>query len=1489
MAVLAAQVATPPLPPSQLRSFATAADLRSAMASEQAWCGVVFEAGPPHWSYRILSNGTYSPDTAEANQAGQETKDGEGEWSKYLDSGIALIQRYVDGAILLSQNASAAKDIVSLKRGKIFDNPNSDTPPWVLQWLVGWTINIGNMFAFNAMLNQVYLETKSDFDRSLRLVGVYSTAYWMHWLVSFLPGIAVRAVLHAGVAFLVKHAVYSDFGLLLIFFLLFQLTLALVALTASRFSNHVSPSSVGLAATFSFSCAYIAVLVQDDVSSGLVALLAWTNPWFASHAGGAILVTWDGYTRHVGLSAGNAWDSGFAQVLLAQCGSVVLWAGCCAYAFHLDWQAGTASGHAPPVPSEGQRVRRANEEEVSTQSGHRRVRGRGMRKVYGSGPEAAVALDGLDLELYEGEVFGLLGLNGAGKSTAISILSGELAPTEGAVSYELQDGAEVPFHQDSDTIRASIGVCLQKDALVDTLSVREHLHFFCNLKGIFGPEAEVEVQEKLQECALEAEADKMAADCSGGNRRKLSLAIALLGDPKVLFLDEPTAGMDPLSRRRVWDTVMAAKVGRAVVLTTHLMEEAEMLSSRIGIVKAGKMVACGSSLFLKHKFGAGYTVSCSGSKRTVDSVVQQHMPGAKASQSASAQGSWELSVPLDKSATLPRLLSGLEATCGDVGLQLTTLEEVFIKIADSNTETDSSFGDKAHDGEVGSVWEDGLPTALAEVIWPPTTPVREASSWQRMLVVAELAHRDFVAYPISWFFGIVYPLIMIVLAFGIGATVGPDGPVMPDTFAVSASTITQSSGPVSVFGVDRGVAGAGGLVTGEAAAYTDDVEAERGFWLGGVREVGGGFEVEFNVSVPGSVVIMQGLVANVSLASLDPPQSVSTVLEPQEYTEPTLVDVAALLIPLLSATGFLTLSFVLLQAATWATRKCSLLLRLMGVSLAEQYAGQSLQRVVGAFLPCLVVCLISAAAAGSPVIGSGGRWLVWVLLMVSYAAASLALALCALPLFKSETIVQELFPTALNLITILPFLAIWILTSQDDEDAQDTGRTLADILSIIPTIAYQRGMQELLTSDHKFAPVTTSDSFGWEMRVIHSVVLLLVVTAISTVIILHQSSGATSSCPPGWPTGDEEENASKDEEKMIRDAESAGGDDPDVVAGRVLAEEGKDKGGIAVVGLSKRFPGNAGKQHKMAVDDLALSAQPAEICAVLGPNGAGKTTTLRMITGDLRPSSGALYLDGTTVALDRGEQGLKHAYREGLMGYCPQFESTFEGTTLWGHLVAVARLKGLDARAAEKQAQAIAKVLDLEKFRDRRAEQLSIGNQKKLNLAMAVLGNPKVLLLDEPSTGLDPFSRRRMWKLLKPGGAAGTRTSAMLISTHYMDEAAFLASRVVIMVAGAVKACGSPAHLIQRYCSRTAIDLVVASDAPASALSDLEAFLLSRLPHGTKVRAFTIEDLHELTAIDGHHCFVLTQFDCIAVRRRLWRKSVRDSRWRRRCRRWDRA
>jgi ABC-2 type transport system ATP-binding protein len=298
----------------------------------------------------------------------------------------------------------------------------------------------------------------------------------------------------------------------------------------------------------------------------------------------------------------------------------------------------------------------------------------GLTKRY-PGPPSIVALDGVDLEVRPGEIFALLGPNGAGKTTTVGVSTTRVRPSGGSVRV---DGLDVT--RDPAAVKRRIGVVTQYNTLDRACTVRENLYYHCRYFGFSGPEARRRSVELLTQFKLTDRAEGMAATLSGGLAQRVQVARAIAHRPRMLFLDEPTAGLDPQSRLALWELVTGLRAeGITVLLTTHYMEEADRLSDRVAIIDHGRVLVSGTPAELKRGIDA---------ETVIEVHVERPAPEFQATVSAlaSVREAQRLATGLrvlahSREGLLPSLVeAALPYGLRDVAVHEPTLETVFIQL-----------------------------------------------------------------------------------------------------------------------------------------------------------------------------------------------------------------------------------------------------------------------------------------------------------------------------------------------------------------------------------------------------------------------------------------------------------------------------------------------------------------------------------------------------------------------------------------------------------------------------------------------------------------------------------------------------------------------------------------------------------------------------------------------------------------------------------------
>lgn len=553
-------------------------------------------------------------------------------------------------------------------------------------------------------------EKKAGLISQMRMMGLMDSALWLSWFLVLFVVDVVMALVFAAVAVATPVLVFRNtaFGVLYFYMLCTMICgtgFAFFCASFLRQPKWVSTMSfmvvvTWLVTTLMFQLLQLSNTYYAPGTSTFTQFMLWTQPWFHFSKIFEDLVTktasgefkWSDisnsppppnqFAPSVGQSLGNMVGLGLVYMVLAwYIGQV--WGGDFSKKFYFFFTRSYWGYHRVDAHI----FQGDTQAEVRQQSiEHGDVRLHKMSKSY----DQTTALKELSLTMRRGEIFCLLGQNGAGKSTAINCLTGLHNCTHGnAFVFGLSVNHEMP------EIQSMMGVCSQDDFLFPDLSGSAHLAFWARFKGLSRQQVGKEVARALGDVSLTSAASAPASTYSGGMKRRLSVAIASMGDPQIIFLDEPTTGLDPLSRRRVWGMIERLKEGRVICLTTHSMEEADVLGNEIAILASGRLRAIGTSLFLKNRFGKGYQVALMSTPDDADQlvgVVKQMLPGVDIISNSA--GYITIGIPKGVAAFIPRFFKYLETEGSHMvkewGISNTTLEEVFLRLAVQNKEVNST-------------------------------------------------------------------------------------------------------------------------------------------------------------------------------------------------------------------------------------------------------------------------------------------------------------------------------------------------------------------------------------------------------------------------------------------------------------------------------------------------------------------------------------------------------------------------------------------------------------------------------------------------------------------------------------------------------------------------------------------------------------------------------------------------------------------------------
>ncbi|KDO35467.1 hypothetical protein SPRG_00314 [Saprolegnia parasitica CBS 223.65] len=1047
-----------------------------------------------------------------------------------------------------------------------------------------------------------------------------------------------------------------------------------------------------------------------------------------------------------------------------------------------------------------------------------------------------VAVHGLDLTMYKNQITCLLGHNGAGKTTLISMLTGMIPASGGDATFN-----GLSLRNDLSELRQSLGMCPQHDVLYAELTVEEHLIFYGRIKGFSGKALTEEVADKIAEVGLTEKRHVASSELSGGMKRKLSLAIALLGDSKIVFLDEPTSGMDPYSRRSSWEIIMNNRMNRIVVLTTHFMDEADILGDRIAIMAEGQLRCVGSSLFLKNRYGAGYnfalvrTETCD--TAALIAFVQSHIPVAKVLSNVGTEMSFQL--PLDHAPSFAAMFADLEVQSSALGvlsygISVTTLEEVFIKVAEIGDEHQQHTLQPRNDA--GPL----LSPAGYKINTAEAPPSRLRMFGRHFVALFKKRFRTAKRDKKIVLFGAVLPVVFLILGMCIlkfsslskndtamsinlqsyGSMTSVPVTCQGDAAWCAAFPAAYAAGKASLLSVPTPAyptnnptvfditytnpAIAANDTTGTCLATGYEVY-QRGYGGAGASPVlgqYGGYVLQAS-----SVDNTYGYNVLVNTTAVHAAPNYKAAIDETLYQlftqQPGItLKVTSHPLPLTAMTktlfttfmSFATSIFVVLAFAFFTASIVPYLVNekhhshnskhqqlVSGVSLPAFWLANFAWDMMLFMIPCVIGLVAIYLFDITPFTGNdcfgcaANPFGAVITLFVLLGFALCSFCYCLSYLF-SEPASSQTYTIMTNIALGTVLMTVSIVLDVI-ESTKDINPSLKFIWRLSPLFCVGNALNQLsiYTIRSTFGR-TTKEVSSFSTDVIGYEIMYLAIEAVLFPILAIGIDYALS-----FP----KIKAKLSKDPVIVDAPVDIDVDVQAEADRVNSGRA-DNDAVVMRNLRKVYKGG-----KVGVSNIALALPKGECFGYLGINGAGKTSTMKMMTGDVLPTSGTATLGGFDILSQQIEV-------RRLMGYCPQFDALMDLLTVREHLELFAAIKGVPSgrindTVAEKMTQ-----MNLNDFEHKLAGTLSGGNKRKLSVAIAMIGAPPIIFLDEPSTGMDPVSRRFMWDVIADISTR-SKESTILLTTHSMEECEALCTRVGIMVGGRLRCLGSIQHLKHRF------------------------------------------------------------------------------------------
>ncbi|XP_054277535.1 retinal-specific phospholipid-transporting ATPase ABCA4-like isoform X1 [Macrosteles quadrilineatus] len=1088
-----------------------------------------------------------------------------------------------------------------------------------------------------------------------------------------------------------------------------------------------------------------------------------------------------------------------------------------------------------------------------------------LRKEFGS----VVAVDKVNLDIYEGQITALLGHNGAGKTTTMSMLTGMFSPTAGAVYAK-----DYNIFENMDRFRNSLGLCPQHDLLFPYFTVMEHLVFFGMLKGMGPTLAGQEGEKLLQLLRIMDKKNVLADKLSGGMKRKLSLAISLMGSPQVLVLDEPTSGMDPESRREMWDLLLKLRGERTVLITTHFMEEADVLGDRIAIMDHGRVKCYGTTLFLKRIYGTGYHLTVMKSPQSpVDPITQtikSKVVIAEVKNIHPTQVTY--SVPQEYASNLPGMFAALEARkvemgIDGMGISCTTMEEVFLKVGQLAREEKMDFDKSSRNSKENTMVRNNSQEALEykRLRGVPLFCQQFKSLFHKRMLFT-------TRRPVTSIVFFLLPLLMTWMTVKNGlmdVMQSNRDPPLTMNLGTYGRTDSYVSGPYQYQDVYKM------LVKGQegtAMSVEDDMigallqQGEKNVARYKTKVI---VAADFNTSANTATALYNGIAFHSSPIAVN--LISNTLLRASSNTANNTITTTN---HPLDIKNFVGACSQLNDISLWMSAFMWLILVPMGIKgfvmdfihfphFERVNNAKQLQLMTGVMpvtywaacfswdyiIYCLSGCtmfFIIWAMDSAELFTEARDYGVFSLILLTYGVSATMCAYVYSFIGKSATTAASVF-TLLTLFTgmIAPMVMHFMLRLSDSEGTFVSSALIVPLdylLSLDPTYAFGSAIMNfayILSEDSACsqcdnkelkAAMCTEKSYlsfptnenpnGLLQYVIFLAFDWMLYMGILLLIEYGYMSRAFHWLKVQWVGKDFDKLLSEDSD--VRDERdrvdavrikndvkmnviSTSHDVPDFAymkeklskklgINRSVEEQRNNKekvkkGGddsvmLVVDGLAKKF-----SRSFAAVQGVSFRVSAGECFGLLGVNGAGKTTTFRMLTGDENPTAGNARIQHYDLVRNRSKYLSQ-------IGYCPQYDGINTFLTGEEMLRLFANLRGIPEAQIQPQINDWISLLGLDEYRHRRSKNYSGGNKRKLSTAMALIGDPPVVFLDEPTTGVDPVARRNLWDVL---GRCQKSGQAIILTSHSMEECEALCTRLTIMVRGRMKCIGSNQYLKQRY------------------------------------------------------------------------------------------
>ena len=1046
--------------------------------------------------------------------------------------------------------------------------------------------------------------------------------------------------------------------------------------------------------------------------------------------------------------------------------------------------------------------------------------------------DGKISIDNLNINFYKDEIFALLGHNGAGKTTLISTLTGLYEATEGNAFY---DGDDILIGNNMDKFRLKVGICPQHDVLFEDLTIKEHLNMFSIFKGVPSDHIDEEVNKSLKDFKLEEIKDITVSDLSAGQKRQLSIAIALIGGSKVIFLDEPSSGMDVSSRRNLWEILKRQSENKIIILTTHYMEEASVLGNRIGIINKGKMKCIGTPLFLVEKFGKYMSINLYKDEEANNENIINYI-NDKIKETQFEVLSEEIILRIPKSnfingegLNLREFFEDLDNNLKRLKIKsysvsMPTLEDVFLNMASDDDKSIKSNKKKSQ--ELKEIENDKIlfETDYKEDFLRNSKFCNDfIATFKRRLY---LIIRDLKSFLME----VLCPILLVLIGLlvsKININWASDPWKMDISFIgkqnVLFSSIQGIKNIKDYYFYDHYI-----NVTCRTLKINDYTQEEKDKaivnFIDKIYETNKDTEdsklkevdmtddnyvgyfgallmlseendnYEFLIAVNSRVkhavpiynfyfmkqIIQKAIKRKINIEYTHYPMPLTSELDERTGE----VNNSIFILFIATAFSLIPASFVT-RIVKERINNSKHLMRLSGMKRMAYWIVNYIFELVKYYFTCGVcILLIKIFHFYEKYLG---------LLYVLYGPAMISSTYILSFAFQNEAMAQNIIILLNFVIGALGSVVVTLLRGMDN--TYEDIKIVEYILAIMPSFCFNFGYDLLL---NKLVIYIIEYPEEWmffdDSDVIKHFTLLLPMLIFLSFEIVFYTFILFIIERNYYHYIIRQNKKLKTEVKdplVLEEIEKA---NQEVI---IISNENlpQNKYSLRLKNINKEFKKACycckKDKKNVAIKNLNFCVEPGECFGLLGLNGAGKTTTFKCITQEISPTNGEIYINGIDTYNNFEKISM-------LIGYCPQYEAIFNYLTVKENLEFYARIKGVKIQYLDQLVKAMITEMSLDEYSDKIAGKLSGGNKRKLSVAISLLCNPQIILLDEPSTGMDPEARRFMWSIIHKTTKLGKKSSVTM-TTHSMDEAETLCKRMGIMVNGEFVCLGKASQIKERY------------------------------------------------------------------------------------------